>query len=191
LEGDAFVALYAICSGSIKTVTRGTRAVPQAIGFFIPGELVGIAGLVARRHTAEAVALEPTEVTEIPFSSVAEATDSHPPLRRIVFQVFAEQLAHDEALLLPLVGRKSATERLAAYLVALGQRYAARGFSNTDFPLSMSRNDLSNHLGLAKETVCRLLARLSEEGLISLESRRVRIHDLARLSQLAGERHAA
>lgn len=190
-EGDAFEALFAVCSGSIKTVAHDARAASQAIGFFIPGELVGISGLTARRHTSDAIALEATEITEIPFGTVSEAMDSMPALRRIVFQILAEQLAHDELLLLPLVGKKSATERLASYLLALGQRYAARGFSSTEFPLSMSRNDLSNHLGLAKETVCRLLARLSEEGLLSLASRRVRIHDLARLTELAGQRYAA
>lgn len=183
-KGDAFDALYAVCSGAIKTVVPDVDN--QPIGFSIPGELIGIAGLTARRHTADAVALEASEVCEIPFRSVVEAMDNLPPLRRMMFQLFADQLAHDEALIIPLVGKKSATERLSAYLVSLAARYEARGFSGTDIPLPMSHSDLSKHLGLAKETVCRLFARLARDRLITVDGRRLRITDRARLAQLAG-----
>jgi CRP/FNR family transcriptional regulator len=184
-QGDAFEALHTVCSGAIKTVVAGTGNGRQTSGFFIPGELVGVAGLTARRHSTDAVALESTEVSEILFSSVTEAMDTLPLLRRIMFQLLAEQLAHDEELLRSLVGKKAAIERLSAYLLSLARRYEARGFSATELPLAMSRSDISNYLGLAKETVCRLLARFTKEGLVSIDARRLHIHDRERLAQLA------
>jgi CRP/FNR family transcriptional regulator len=185
-QGDAFQALHTVCSGAIKTVISGGGSRnKRTAGFFIPGELVGAAGLTARRHSTDAVALEATEVSEILFSSVADAMDALPLLRRIMFQILADQLAHDEELLRSLVGKKAAVERLGAYLLLLAQRYEARGFSATELPLAMSRNDISNYLGLAKETVCRLLARFAKEGLVSVDAHRLHIHDRERLAQLA------
>jgi CRP/FNR family transcriptional regulator len=184
-QGDAFEALHTVCAGAIKAVTANSSTGNRTMGFFIPGELVGVAGLTARRHSTDAVALEPTEVSEILFSSVADAMDALPLVRRIMFQVLAEQLAHDEELLRSLVGKKAAVERLSAYLLSLAQRYEARGFSAAELPLAMSRNDISNYLGLAKETVCRLLARFTKEGLVSVDARRLHIRDRERLARLA------
>ncbi len=184
-QGDAFEALYTVCSGTVRTSAPTARGRRQTLGFCIPGELVGIADLSARRHTTDAVALEPSEVAAFAFRSVSDAMDALPLLRRIVLQLFAEQLAHDEELILPLLGKKSALERLSAYLWSLSRRYEARGFSATEFPLAMSRSDISDYLGLAKETVCRLLARLTDDGVIELDARRLRICDRERLAQLA------
>jgi CRP/FNR family transcriptional regulator len=183
-QGDAFEALYSVCSGTVRTSVPTAQGRRQTLGFCIPGELVGIADLSARRHTTDAVALEPTEVAAFAFRSVSDAMDALPLLRRIVLQLLAEQLAHDEELILPLLGKKTALERLSAYLLSLSRRYEARGFSATYFPLAMSRSDISDYLGLAKETVCRLLARLTDDGLITLDARRLRIRDHERLAQL-------
>ena len=184
-QGDAFEALHTVCSGAIKTVVTEAGTASQTTGFFIPGELVGVAGLKARRHTANAVALEATEVSDIQFRSIIDAIEVEPLLRRILFQILSEQLAHDEDVLRSLVGKKAAVERLSAYLLSLARRYEARGFPATELPLAMSRNDISNYLGLAKETVCRLLARFTKEGLLSVDAHRLRIHDRARLALLA------
>jgi CRP/FNR family transcriptional regulator len=184
-QGDAFEALHTVCAGAIKTVVADGRTARQTTGFCLPGEVVGIAGLKARRYCATAVALEATEVSVIPFRSLAAALEVEPRLRRIVFKILAEQLAHDENLLRSLVGKKAAMARLSACLLSLAQRYEARGFSATELPLPMSRSDISNYLGLAKETVCRLLARFTKEGLISLDGHRLYIHDQGRLVRLA------
>lgn len=184
-QGDAFEALHTVCAGAIKTVVAEAGTASQTTGFVIPGELAGVAGLKERRHTASAVALEATEVADIELRSVVDAADAEPLLRRILFQILSEQLAHDEDVLRSLVGKKAAVARLGACLLSLARRYEARGFSATELPLAMSRSDISNYLGLAKETVCRLLARFADEGLISINAHRLHIHDRARLALLA------
>jgi CRP/FNR family transcriptional regulator len=181
-QGEVFGALHTVCSGAVKAVAGRTR---RTVDFFIPGELAGGAGLTGGRHGADAVALEPSRVSEIVFASLADAMEALPALRRIVFELLTEQLVHEEESRQALVGKKAALERLSAYLLALAQRYEARGFSATDLPLAMSRNDMSSYLGLAKETVCRLFSRLKAEGLVSVDAHRLRIHDRERLTRLA------
>jgi CRP/FNR family transcriptional regulator len=74
---------------------------------------------------------------------------------------------------------------MAAFLVDLGDRYAARGLSGTEFRLSMARADIANYLRLAAETVSRVLGRFRAQKLITIDGRRVALTDLPRLRELA------
>ncbi len=85
-----------------------------------------------------------------------------------------------------LLGKKSAEERLAAYLFSISMRYQRRGFSATEFYLSMSRNDIGNYLGLAVETVSRMFTRFQDDCLLTVERKHIIIHNLDRLRHLAG-----
>ena len=78
-----------------------------------------------------------------------------------------------------------AEARLAAFLISLSGRFARRGLSATRFQLSMSRGEIANYLGLAVETVSRLLARFQQDGLLAVDGRAVTVLDLARLHDIA------
>jgi CRP/FNR family transcriptional regulator len=80
-----------------------------------------------------------------------------------------------------LLGKRSAEERLASFLLSLSNRYHQRGLSATEFNLPMSRQDIGNYLGLAIETVSRLFANFQERGMVQVNRRRVVITDLARI----------
>jgi hypothetical protein len=105
-----------------------------------------------------------------------------PSLLRQLLRIMSREMRHDQLLL----GKRSADERLAAFLFSLSQRFGMRGYSSSEFNLSMSRNDIANYLGLAVETVSRLFSRLQEEGVLMVRGRHVRLCDLARLRALAG-----
>jgi CRP/FNR family transcriptional regulator len=89
--------------------------------------------------------------------------------------------------MLLLLARRSAEDRLAAFLLSLSRRFASRGFSETDFTLSMSRHDIANYLGLAAETVSRLFSRLDDAGLLTVNGRKIQIHDIPGLRQRVGD----
>ena len=84
-----------------------------------------------------------------------------------------------------LAGDFSADERMAAFLVSLSRRYAQRGYSAQRFQLAMARTDIANYLGLAPETVSRVLRRLQEEGVLQVDRREFEILDPVRLQALA------
>ncbi|MDZ7828814.1 MAG: helix-turn-helix domain-containing protein [Halofilum sp. (in: g-proteobacteria)] len=88
------------------------------------------------------------------------------------------------------MGRRTARERIALFLCSLSKRLSAAGYSGTDFNLSMSRDDMANYLGLALETVSRLLKKLSDDGVLEVERRRVRILDRKGLGTIAGQSFA-
>jgi CRP/FNR family transcriptional regulator len=74
---------------------------------------------------------------------------------------------------------------MAAFLVVLSRRYAARGLSATRFRLTMARTDIANYLRLAAETVSRILKRFQEEGLIRVDRRETELLDRPRLERIA------
>ena len=71
--------------------------------------------------------------------------------------------------MMTLLGRSTAEERVASFLLSLSERFKRRGFSATDFFLSMSRQEIGSYLGLALETVSRLFTRFQDEQILDIE----------------------
>ena len=106
-----------------------------------------------------------------------------PDIQYQILKIMSGEIRHNQELL--LLGKKSADERLVTYLLSMSRRFEMRHYSLTQFNLSMSRSDIGNYLGLAEETVCRVLARFQDDGLITTQRRQIQINDLARLKAIA------
>ena len=185
--GSPFQAIYAVRSGSIRTYVPTEDGLEQVTGFHLPGELLGLDAIHLKHHPCAAKALETTSICEIPFDRMEELSTRLPSLQHQLLTVMSKEILHDHSLLM-LLGKKSAEERLAALLLSLSDRYQRRGFSPTDFYLSMSRNDIGNYLGLAVETVSRLFSRFQDEGILTVQRKHIRVLDLPRLRQLANHK---
>mgnify|MGYP001568687422 CR=1 FL=1 len=185
--GDPYHAVSVLCSGSAKTCAVNHDSSVQVLSFHFPGELIGLCGLGAQQHLCDAIALETANVCDIPLGRLMEAAEQSPAVRRLVYRFLGEALQHQHQLMQPLVGKTTASGRLAAYLLSLVQRHENRGLPAHELYLSMSRHDIGNYLGLAKETVSRLFSRFEQDGLINVRARRLRVHDLDGLATRAGE----
>ena len=103
-----------------------------------------------------------------------------PAVQQHLFRLLSKELGTASLL----AGDHSADERMAAFLIDLAARYAARGFSGTQFQLTMSRGDMANYLRLAAETVSRVLSRFRSQGLITIEGRELVLRDPAGLRKI-------
>jgi len=185
-SGEAFESLYVIRGGSVRTAQPGGDGDEQVIGFHIAGEIVGLDAISDDVHHCDAVALERTTVCAVPFGHLETVAAEIPALQRQIHRIISREMVQDHHHLVAL-GRRTARERLALFLHSLSGRLHGAGYSGTDFRLTMSRDDIANYLGLALETVSRLLTRLTEEGVIGVDRRRVIIHDSAALAEIAGQ----
>ena len=185
VTGSAFRSIYAVRSGSIKTFTFTEDGREQVTGFFLPGELVGLDAIGRGIHHTGARALQTTSVCEIPYPEFEALSQQIPSLARQLLRIMSREM-HDDQVLLMLLGKRSADERLAAFLLNLSERFGQRGYSPVEYNLSMSRHDIANYLGLAVETVSRWFSRLQEDGIVAVRARNVRLLDLPRLRALAG-----
>jgi CRP/FNR family transcriptional regulator len=182
--GDPFHSLYAVRAGSLKTYTTNQNGEDQVIGFHLPGELLGLDAISTGVHTSSARALETANVCEIPFSRLEELSLKIPGLQHHMYTLMSQELKEDHCHL-AVLAHTPVEGRLASFLVQLSERFRQRGYSATDFNLSMSRNDIANMLGMAVETISRLLGQFQEQGLLYVERKHVQILDLTRLQALA------
>ncbi len=183
--GDKFDAIYAIRSGSIKSYTIGSDGTEQLTGFHLPGEMVGLNAVSTETYPSFGKALETSLVCNIPFDRLETLARDLPGLQKQLFRVMSGEI-RDEQELMMLLSKKNADEKFAAFVMNLSARYRRRGLSDKEFYLSMTRSDIGNYLGLAVETVSRLITRLSKKGLIEIKDRYLRIVEHDELSSLAG-----
>lgn len=180
--GDAFKSVYAVRSGSFKTVSVTSEGEEQVTGFYLPGEIIGMDGIATNSHTNTAIALETSSACEIPFQQFEELSAKMPSLQRRFFQIMGKEIASDQELI-SLLSKKSADEKIAFLLLSISQRNSQRGLSATEFYLPMARSDIGNYLGLTIETVSRVLGKFHKAGLIALDKKHVLIHDIDQLKR--------
>lgn len=183
LQGDIGQNLYAVKSGSFRSFITDDNGNEQTIGFYLPGELMGLDALQHGRFTCSIVALETSMVCELPLPRLNELCAEIPGLQSQMLRILGKEIASDHDKIL-LLGHRSAKERVATFLLMLSRRYASLGFSSTDFNLSMRRQDIANFLGLTIETVSRQFTELNKNGTITVKQRSIQINNMEALKTM-------
>jgi CRP/FNR family transcriptional regulator len=173
-NGDKFNALFAIRTGFFKTRISSEDGRDQVTGFHMAGEIIGLDGIVSDHHTCDAVALEDAEVCVMPFDRIEELSREITSLQRHVHKIMSREIVRENGVML-LLGSMRAEERLAAFLLNLVQRLHARGFSQSELVLRMTREEIGSYLGLKLETVSRTFSKFVEDGIVEVKQRHVRI----------------
>ena len=173
-NGDKFNALYAIRTGFFKTRISAEDGRDQVTGFQMAGEIIGLDGIVSDHHTCDAVALEDAEVCVMPFDRIEELSREITSLQRHVHKIMSREIVRENGVML-LLGSMRAEERLAAFLLNLVQRLHARGFSQSELVLRMTREEIGSFLGLKLETVSRTFSKFVDDGIVEVKQRHVRI----------------
>ena len=180
-EGEPFNAIAAVRAGTVKTYVTDLAGREQVLGFFLPGEVIGLNAISRSRYPCNAVALDTVLLCRFSFPKMATLATRMPSLQQQLFRLLSEDIGKASLL----AGDFSADERMAAFLIELGRRYAARGFPADRFRLTMARADIANYLRLAAETVSRVLRRFQDEGLLRVDRREIELLDRRRLEELA------
>jgi CRP/FNR family transcriptional regulator len=181
--GDRFTALYAIRTGFFKTSIATEDGRDQVTGFQMAGEITGLDGIVGDRHTCTATSLEDAEVCVMPYDQLEGLSREIPALQNHVHRIMSREIVREHGVLL-LLGSMRAEERLAAFLLNLAQRLHARGFSQSELVLRMTREEIGSFLGLKLETVSRTVSRFADEGIVDVKQRHVRILDIQALRNI-------
>lgn len=179
-EGADARDLFNVTDGVVrlfKSLSDGRR---QIVGFALPGDFLGLAMMDRYSVSAEAV----TQLTVCRFARPVFGAflECRPHLLRRLHE-FAEHeisLAQEQMLLL---GRRSAEEKLAAFLLSLRSRYGRIGALTVTVPLPMSRHDIADYLGLTVETVSRTFTKLAREKALVVIPDGVRLLNLKQLAQ--------
>ena len=179
-NGDPFRAIFAVRAGTVKTSMVDRDGREQVLGFYLPGEVIGLNAIYPDHFPCDAIVLENGHFCRFSFPAMSALAARIPAVQQHLFSMLSKELGAASLL----AGDHSADERMAAFLVDLGERYATRGFSGTHFQLSMSRGDIANYLRLAAETVSRVLSRFRSLGLIEIEGRELVLNNPAELRRI-------
>jgi CRP/FNR family nitrogen fixation transcriptional regulator len=179
-DGDPCTRFYKVVSGTVRTIKLLADGRRQVDAFHLPGDVFGLESGKMHRLTAEAV----DDVVLIAYrrDRLNDLVKSDPSFAEQLMSSTLESLdrAHEHAVML---GRKTALERMASFLLDLLRRTAG----NDRVELPMQRSDIADHLGLTIETVSRTLTQMMRAGLIRVQAgRTVILADRANLQLLDG-----
>lgn len=183
--GDRFDAIYPIRLGFFKTRVTADDGREQVTGFPMPGDILGFDAISTATFQCDAIALEDAEVCIVPFEKLESLSRDFTALQHQLHRVLSREIVRDQGVMM-LLGTMRAEQRLATFVMNLSQRFAQRGFSPREFILRMTREEIGNFLGLKLETVSRTFSKLQEDGIITVDQKRLRIEDVARLREAAG-----
>lgn len=176
-EGDEFQSVYAVRSGALKAYKTTDDGREQVTGFYFPGEILGMDGISKNTHASSAKTLETSAVCEIPFNSLSKLSSLMPNLQHHFFRLMSREITEDQVLI-TLLSKNSADERVAALLLSISTRNARRKLSATHFRLPMSRVDIGNYLGLTVETVSRVFSRMQKMDILRVDNKEIEILDM-------------
>ena len=185
-SGDAFVSLYAVRSGSFKSVGSSRAGEEKVTGLHLPGEVIGLDAINNRQHGYDAVALEDSEVCVVPYAKLTALALRVPALQSQLLRILSGDISRDQGLML-LAGAMDAEQRIAAFLLSLSRRYQNLGYAAARFSLRMTREDIGSYLGLTLETVSRVFSRLQRDGLLAAHQKDVELKDLPALREKVGQ----
>jgi len=182
-EGDPAAHVFNLTDGAVsisKALADGRR---QITGFLLPGDFLGLQQGETYAYTAEA--LTPIALCRFPIEKFQRFLSETPGMEHRLLSMASNELAAAQDQML-LLGRKTAVERVASFLISLSDRHAARGRPGSPISLPMTRGEIADYLGLTIETVSRAFTRLRKEGHIVLDTvDRVRFPDIGSLRDLA------
>ena len=180
-EGDPFEAIAAVRAGTVKTCVTDRDGHEHVLGFHFPREVIGLNAIDGHRYPCDAIALDTVMLCKFSFPKISVLATRVPGIQRELFRLLSRDIGRAALL----AGDWSADQRVAAFLLGMSRRLAARGFSATRFQLTMARTDIANYLRLAPETVSRVLRRMQDDGILAVDRREVELLDQDRIDALA------
>lgn len=182
-EGQSADYLFNVTAGAIKVYKLLPDGRRQMTGFLFPGDFLGLANEANYAYSAEAVTF--TTLCRFPRRKLETLLERYPKMERRLLGMASHELAIAQEQML-LLGRKTAREKIASFLLMLANRAVQRGQRDNPVSVPMSRNDIGDYLGLTTETVSRTFTQLRQSRCITLlQGGKIELTDRASLEHLA------
>lgn len=182
-QGDRFKKVYAVKSGMTKAYRFDQVGTEYIQSFHLAGELFGLDAIYSKMHGFTVEALDTTVICEMDYDALKGLCASIPALQSQFFNLMSRDLFTSHINPIEHFDQ-TAEQKLSGFLHNLLSRYQARGQAHKELHLPMSRRDIANHLGLAPETISRLLKRFQQNGVLKIDNRTVEVLDSDKLESM-------
>lgn len=166
-EGEPATHLFNMIEGAVKVFKLMPDGRRQITGFLFAGDLLGLAFNDTYTYSAEAIT--PVKLCRFPRRQLERLLDEFPRMEKRLLAMASNELAVAQEQMM-LLGRKTAHERVASFLLTLARREARAGRDGERLSLPMTRTDVADYLGLTTETASRVFTSLKKQGYIALEA---------------------
>ena len=182
-EAEPATHVFNVTAGAVKVYKLLADGRRQMTGFLFPGDFLGLANEEIYAYSAEAITH--TALCRFPRRKLERLLERYPKMEHRLLAMASHELAAAQEQML-LLGRKTAREKIASFLLMLSRRATQRGQAGDPVSVPMSRNDIGDYLGLTTETVSRTFTQLKQGGGINLlHGGKVKLADRARLESIA------
>jgi CRP/FNR family transcriptional regulator len=180
VEGNYPRGVYCINQGKVKIFTRGDEGREQIIHIAKEGEIIGFRSMLSEEpYKVSALTLEECNICFIVKDDFLTMMENNPGLRNGIIKDMSKELG-DRALFITNMAQKSVRERLAFSLLLLQEIYGEE-------QINLTREDLANFVGIATETLIRLLKDFKEEGVLEIHTRKLELKDKIKLLRISGK----
>lgn len=180
-EGVVPTGIFYIHKGKVKKYKVDRSGKEQIIYIADKGELIGYHAILSEeRYPDSAAVLETSSISFIPKEDFLAILHKSP----LFGQRLLKALSHEYTVLannISVFANRSAAERLAIALIVIREKFKSGSVNDERVIIDISRSDLANTAGLAKENVIRLLKELKQEGIIGTEGRKIWVEDIEKL----------
>lgn len=166
-EGGPATHFFNIIEGAVKAFKLLPDGRCQITGFLFAGDLLGLAFEDSYTYSAEAITA--VKLCRFPRRQLESLLDRFPKMERRLLAMASNELAAAQEQMM-LLGRKTAHERIASFLLSLAQRERRYGRDGRRLHLPMTRTDIADYLGLTTETASRVFTSLKKRGTIELDA---------------------
>ena len=181
-QDEPACSVFNVTSGALRLYRILPDGRRQVTGFAFPGDFVGLSLL--DRFAVSADALGPVTACRFDRLAFIDLLREQPGLMMHLHEITGQELSRAKDMMM-LLGRRTADEKIAAFLTGLQARYARIGRTSVTLELPMGRLDIADHLGLTIETVSRTMTRFDRDGCILIVPGGVRLIDQGRLDRMS------
>lgn len=183
-EGQDLTAIFSVCSGVYKLYQNNSNGTEKVIGFRFPGELMAEDAIFIEKYNYSATAIGESSVCEVSVEQLTACGRIAPELQQNLIQLLTKQSFEQQRNSQALIGQKSTETLLVAFFLNICERNAKYSESDSEINLVISRNDIASFLGIRRETLSRLIIKLQQEKLISLDGKKLQLLSRTALENL-------
>ncbi len=180
-DGDVFQYIYVVHSGIFKSTIIDTDGRTRINHIYIPGEVIGLEAIHNNHYNATVSATDTASYCVIPYNPLLNLAKKHPQIQKHLLIMMSKKLNQCQVRL----GDMPAKNKIARFIKLLSDRYRQRGFSGDRFHLPLSQRDMANYLGMAEETLSRILGNLSKKNILHHKNHQIVIADTVAFEALA------
>ncbi len=184
-QGESLDCLYAIRSGILKSYTTLESGQEYVMGFHMPPDLFGWEGIQQQQLSVSVVALQSSNICEIPLAQLEEIVKEIPELELQLLKLVSQRINIDNIALL----RTTSEQRVANFILQLVKKHSVLGYPNDSCKLAMTHQDIANYLRMAPETISRTLHKMQTKKLIRLSKQEILLDNRDELERLAALNH--